>query len=224
MEPWQPSACLTGSWSTKPGKLSFLLLNNKVLELLINAEALTKPILTIRNLLTASWASLRSTWDSKSPNATQLAGHKLGTLLPKLSSAAVMACFRKHFISQPPSFMTRAFRRERKLCWPSCCFLAWGTVSFYIFLPLLPDSLTKTIFLRKKEIALIETFSVYYQLSKEHLGKGRAEGLRQRAFAGLNDPLKEDVRVWKASELLLVTSTWNFLRTSAIRASTHIQE
>lgn len=120
--------------------------------------------------------------------------------------------------------MTRAFRRERKLCWPSCCFLAWGTVSFYIFLPLFPNYLSKTIFLRKKEIALIETFSVHYQLSKEHLGKGKAEGLRQRAFAGLNDPLKEDVRVWKASELLLVTSTWNFILTSATRASTHIQE
>lgn len=115
--------------------------------------------------------------------------------------------------------MTRAFRRERKLCWPSCCFLAWGTVSFYIFLTLLPDSLTKTTFLRKKEIMLIETFSVHYQLSREHLWKGKAEGLRQRVFGGLNDPLKEDVRVWKASELLLVTSTWHFLLTSDTRAS-----
>lgn len=190
MEPWQPSACLTGSWSTKPGKLSFLLLNNKILELLINAEALTKPILTIRNLLTASWASLRSTWDSKSPNVTQLAGHKLGTLLPKLSSAAVMACFRKHFISQPPSFMTRAFRRERKLCWPSCCFLAWGTVSFYIFLPLLPDSLTKTIFPRKEGNCINWNLLSILSAFEGAFGEGESGGLKAEGICRIKWPLE----------------------------------
>lgn len=47
------------------------------------------------------------------------------------------------------------------------------------------------------------------------LGKGEAEDLGKRGCAGLNQSLEEDIRVWKTSYLLLLTSGWNFLLPSA---------
>lgn len=154
----QTSAYPIWRWPIKQGKPSFHLLNNRqVSDLLMNANICSQDHTVYKKkIMNLSWVSLRSIsfWGTKC-NITcwpQIGYSPAKTFLHYSLYWRLRHFPKKHFISQSLSFMAQAYRKKCKLCWPSCCFLAQGTASSYIFLSLLLVSLTNHRFLSKRKL------------------------------------------------------------------------